>query len=198
MDIKMVDLGSQYLNLKVEIDYAIQSVIDSERFIGGDVVASFGESFAKYNNVKHVITCGNGTDALQIALMAYGFKPGSEVLVPSFTFVATTETVAILGFIPVFIDVDPETFTIDTNRIKEKINKNTVAIIPVHLYGQNANMVSILEIAKEFNLKIIEDAAQSIGSDYILPDGHKLKSGTVGDIGTTSFFPSKNLGKSVV
>jgi len=191
---KMVDLSSQYLKLKLEIDYAIKSVIDSERFIGGDEVSNFGKNFASYNNVKHVIPCGNGTDALQIALMAEGFKPGSEVLVPSFTFVATAESVALLGLKPVFIDIDPNSFTIDPGKIKEHINKNTVAILPVHLYGQNANMAAILKIAKEHNLKVIEDAAQSIGSNILFADGSSLKSGTVGHIGTTSFFPSKNLG----
>ncbi len=194
MNIKMVDLGSQYNRLKTEIDGAIQSVIDSQQFIGGKTVSELASNLEVYNKVKYVIPCGNGTDALQIALMALDFKPGSEVIVPSFTFVATAETIALLGLTPVFVDVDPDSFTIDINKIKAKISTKTVAILPVHLYGQNADMQAIIQLAKEYNLKVIEDAAQSIGSDYFFEDGRKLKSGTIGHIGTTSFFPSKNLG----
>lgn len=194
MKIKMVDLGSQYKKLKVDIDNAIQSVLDSQQFIGGEEVSNFAKNLSKYNNVKHVIPCGNGTDALQIALMAFNFKQGSEVLLPSFTFVATAESVSILGLKPIFVDINATSFTIDPKKIRQKINKNTVAILPVHLYGQNADMQAIMEIAEENDLKVIEDAAQSIGSEFYFKDGRRAKSGTIGHVGTTSFFPSKNLG----
>ncbi len=190
----MVDLGRQYLNHKNEIDNVIQSVLDSGHFIGGDEVQEFAENFAAFNNVKNVITCGSGTDALQIALMALDLKPGSEIILPSFTFVATAETVALLGFKPVFVDVDLISFTIDVSKIEENININTAAIIPVHLYGQNANLEKLMQIALEHGLKVIEDAAQSVGSEYIYTSGLRMKSGTIGHIGITSFFPSKNLG----
>ena len=194
MNIKMVDLGRQYLKLKSEIDLSIQTVIDHGRFIGGSEVNDFAENFAAYNTVRHVIPCGNGTDALQIALMAQGFSLGDEVLVPSFTFVASAESVSILGLKPVFIDVNPDNFTIDPDKIEEKINSRTVAIMPVHLYGQNANMEQILKVAEAHNLKVIEDAAQSVGASYNFSNGETKKSGAIGNIGTTSFFPSKNLG----
>ncbi|MBN2520036.1 MAG: DegT/DnrJ/EryC1/StrS family aminotransferase [Bacteroidales bacterium] len=193
-EIKMVDLYGQYLKIKKEIDQAIQNVIDSTAFVKGPQVKRFEDELAKYLNVKNVIACANGTDALQIALMALELKPGDEVITSTFTFIATVEVIALLGLTPVLVDVNPDTFLIDTNEIKKAITKRTRAIIPVHLFGQNANMEGIINIAGKHNLYIVEDAAQSIGSDFYFSNGHKQKSGTIGDIGCTSFFPSKNLG----
>lgn len=192
--IKMVDLQTQYQNIKTQIDSAIQQVIDSTAFINGPVVNDFKQDLEKYLNVKHVIPCANGTDALQIALMSLDLKPGDEVITPTFTFISTVEVVALLGLKPVFADVNPDTFNINVDDIKKLITKNTKAIIPVHLFGQCADMEEIMNIAKENNIYVIEDNAQAIGADFFFSNGKILKSGTIGDIGCTSFFPSKNLG----
>jgi len=190
----MVDLVSQYENIKSEIDAAIQEVIQTSRFINGPSVKEFQSDLEKYLNVKHVIPCANGTDALQIAMMALGLKQGDEVITSNFTFAATVETIAFLGLVPVLVDVYPDTFNIDLKEIEKAITPRTKAIIPVHLFGQCADMEPILALAKKHNLFVIEDTAQAIGSDYTFADGTKKKAGTMGDIGTTSFFPSKNLG----
>jgi dTDP-4-amino-4,6-dideoxygalactose transaminase len=190
----MVDLKQQYLRIKPEVDAALQEVLDSTAFINGKPIADFSQHLARYLNVKHVIPCANGTDALQIALMALGLQPGDEVITPSFTFVATTEVIALLKLQPVFVDVDPKTFNIDPSSIEKAITPKTKAIIPVHLYGQSADMAAIMDIARRNNLYVIEDNAQAIGADYSFPDGKSKKTGTIGNIGTTSFFPSKNLG----
>ena len=192
--IKMVDLHTQYLNIKTQIDSAIQQVIDSTAFINGPEVNDFKQDLEKYLNVKHVIPCANGTDALQIALMSLDLKPGDEVITPTFTFISTVEVVALLGLKPIFVDVDPDTFNIKVDNIKRLITKNTKAIIPVHLFGQCADMEEIMKIAKENNIYVIEDNAQAIGAEFFFSNGKILKSGTIGDIGCTSFFPSKNLG----
>src|SRR3989304_5360137 len=192
--IKMVDLHGQYLKIKNEIDAGIQQVIENTTFVKGPEIKLFEEELENYTGAKHVIACANGTDALQIALMALGLKPGDEIITPAFTFIATVEVIALLGLTPVLVDVGPDTFLIGINEIKKAITKKTRAIIPVHLFGQNANLEEILAIAKKNNLYVIEDAAQSIGSDYYFKNGDKMKSGTIGDFGCTSFFPSKNLG----
>ncbi|MFT3945654.1 MAG: DegT/DnrJ/EryC1/StrS family aminotransferase [Agriterribacter sp.] len=192
--IQMVDLQKQYQHIKQDVDAAIHSVLDSCAFINGKPVQDFAQNLSAYLNVKHVIPCANGTDALQIALMALGLEPGDEVITPSFTFIATTEVIALLKLKPVFVEVDPKTFCIDPSAIEKAITPKTKAIVPVHLYGQNANMEQIMKIAKKHNLFVIEDNAQAIGADYIFSDGTKKKSGTIGTIGCTSFFPSKNLG----
>lgn len=192
--IQMVDLRGQYEKIKVEINSAIQEVIDSSAFIKGGKVVDFQQSLEAYLNVKHVIPVGNGTDALQIALMALGLKPGDEVITPTFTFIATAEVVALLGLTPVVVDVDIDTFNIDIESIKKAITPRTKAIVPVHLFGQNAEMEQILELARQHNLYVIEDACQSIGSTYTFASGKSFQSGTMGDVGCTSFFPSKNLG----
>lgn len=190
----MVDLVSQYQAIKTEINQSIDEVLKSAQFIGGNAVNSFQKSFESYLNVKHVIPCANGTDALQIAMMALGLKPGDEVITPSFTYIATTEVIALLNLKPVFVDVLPDTFCIDPSKIEAAITAKTKAIVPVHLYGQAAEMEAIMKIAKKHNLFVVEDNAQAIGSDYYFSDGTKAKLGTIGDIGCTSFFPSKNLG----
>lgn len=190
----MVDLSGQYIQIKEEVNTAIQQVIDSTSFIKGGKVNDFQSALETYLGVKHVIPVGNGTDALQIALMALGLKPGDEVITPTFTFIATAEVVALLGLTPVLVDVDFDTFNISVEALKKAITPKTKAIVPVHLFGQNARMEQILEIASENNLYVIEDACQSIGSEYIFSDGRKVHSGCMGDIGCTSFFPSKNLG----
>lgn len=190
----MVDLATQYQAIKSEIDSAIQEVLDSSVFIGGSVVQRFQKSLESYLNVKHVIPCANGTDALQIAMMALGLKPGDEVITPSFTYIATTEVIALLGLTPVFVDVDPNTFCMDPSKIEAAITSKTKAIVPVHLYGQACDMDAIMEIAQKHSLFVIEDNAQAIGSDYYSKNGETKKLGTIGDIGCTSFFPSKNLG----
>jgi dTDP-4-amino-4,6-dideoxygalactose transaminase len=192
--IQMVDLVAQYQNIKSEIDTAIMSVIENAQFINGPEVAAFQKELENYLEVKHVIPCANGTDALQIALMALGLKPGDEIITPSFTYIATTEVMALLGLKPVFVEVNPDTYCIDASKIEAAITENTKAIVPVHLYGQAAPMNQIMEIAKKHNLFIIEDNAQAIGCDYTLSNGETVKTGTIGTIGCTSFFPSKNLG----
>lgn len=192
--IKMVDLHSQYLRIKPEIDQAIQRILDSTDFIQGRAVKGFEEALAQYMDGSHVISCGNGTDALQIAMMALDFKPGDEVILPAYTYVATAEVIALLKLVPVFADVDENTFTLDVSKVEKLITKKTVAIVPVHLYGQCAEMEPVIELAKKYNLHVIEDAAQSLGADYIFSDGSRKKAGTLGIIGSTSFFPSKNLG----
>ena len=193
-DIQMVDLRSQYEKIREEVNAGIQEVIDTTAFIKGGKVIDFQHELEAYLNVKHVIPVGNGTDALQIALMALGLKPGDEVITPTFTFIATAEVVALLGLTPVVVDVDPDTFNISVGAIRNAITPRTKAIVPVHLFGQNADMEAILNLAQEHNLFVVEDACQSIGSVYTFSDGRKLKSGCMGDIGCTSFFPSKNLG----
>ncbi len=192
--IQMVDLQSQYQKIKTEIDAAIINVIENANFINGPEVGQFRADLEKYLNVKHVIPCANGTDALQIALMALGLKPGDEVITPSFTYIATTEVIALLHLVPVFVDVLPDTYCIDPSKIEEAITPKTKAIVPVHLYGQCADMDAILEIAKKHKIAVIEDTAQAIGAEYTHKDGSISKAGTMGDIGCTSFFPSKNLG----
>jgi dTDP-4-amino-4,6-dideoxygalactose transaminase len=192
--IQMVDLKQQYSKIKTEVDAAVIAVLESSAFINGPQVQSFAGSLAVYNGAKHVIPCANGTDALQIALMALGLQPGDEVITPSFTYIATTEVVALLRLTPVFVDVDPKTFCIDTEALQKAITPKTKAIVPVHLYGQAANMEEIMKIAAEHNLFVIEDNAQAIGCDYYFTDGKVQNTGAIGTIGTTSFFPSKNLG----
>lgn len=190
----MVDLKSQYEKIKDQVDAGIQEVIDSTTFIKGGKVNDFQKHLEDYLGVKHVIPVANGTDALQIALMALGLKPGDEVITPTFTFIATAEVVALLGLTPVLVDVDFDTFNISIDALRKAITPKTRAIIPVHLFGQNADMEAILQIARENNLYVVEDACQSIGATYAFSDGRKAFSGCMGDIGCTSFFPSKNLG----
>jgi dTDP-4-amino-4,6-dideoxygalactose transaminase len=190
----MVDLKQQYLHIKEKVDAAVLGVLDSTIFIGGAQVNDFATNLAKYLGVKHVIPCANGTDALQIAMMALDLKPGDEVITPSFTYVATTEVIALLKLKPVFVEVDSKTFCIDPQAIKKAITPKTKAIVPVHLYGQACDMQEIMAIAKEHNLFVIEDNAQAIGSEYTFKNGTTKKTGNIGDISCTSFFPSKNLG----
>ena len=190
----MVDLHGQYLKIKEEIDLAIQEVIDSSAFINGKQVEEFAHELADFTGAKYVIPCANGTDALQIAYQTLGLKPGSEVLMPAFNYVASAEAAALLGLKPVFVDVCEDTFNIDLNQIEEKITPLTKAIVVVHLFGQSANMGPILELAHRFGLKVIEDNAQSLGSEYLFPNGVRKMTGTIGDINTHSFFPTKNLG----
>jgi dTDP-4-amino-4,6-dideoxygalactose transaminase len=192
--IAMVDLKSQYEKIKPEIDQAIQDVVNSTAFINGPAVKGFQEDLERYLGVKHVIPCANGTDALQVAMMALGIKPGDEVITTNFTFIATAEVIALLGFTPVVVDVDPHTFNIDPVSVRKAITPKTRAIVPVHLFGQCADMDAMMQIAEEFNLFIIEDACQAIGADYLFADGSRKKAGTIGHVGCTSFFPSKNLG----
>lgn len=192
--IQMVDLRSQYERIKPEIDAAIQEVIDQTAFINGPQVKKFAEELKDYTGAGYVIPCANGTDALQIAMMALDFKAGDEVIVPALTYVATVEVIALLGLKPIFIDVKADTFELDVDQLKEKVTDKTVGIVTVHLYGQCSNMETILEFARQNNLKVIEDTAQAIGAVYTFSTGKKAQAGTMGDIGTTSFFPSKNLG----
>jgi UDP-2-acetamido-2-deoxy-ribo-hexuluronate aminotransferase len=192
--IQMVDLKLQYLKIKNEIDKAVLDVIESSQFIGGHQVTSFAQNLANYLGAKHVIPCANGTDALQVAMMALDLQPGDEVITPSFTYIATTEVIALLKLIPVFVEVDTQTFCIDPEAIRKAITPKTKAIVPVHLYGHAANMEEIMAIANEHNLFVIEDNAQAIGGDYQFKNGTKKKTGTIGQVGCTSFFPSKNLG----
>lgn len=194
MKIKMVDLHQQYLNIKADVDAAIQSVLDSTAFIQGPQVSKFATELANYTGAKAVIPCANGTDALQIAMMALDLKPGDEVILPVHTYVATAEVIALLGLTPVFTEVYADTFNLDVNQVEGKITSRSKAIVPVHLYGQCVDMEPLLAIASKHNLYIIEDTAQAIGADYTFSDGTKKKAGTMGTIGTTSFFPSKNLG----
>jgi UDP-2-acetamido-2-deoxy-ribo-hexuluronate aminotransferase len=192
--IQMVDTKTQYLAIKEEVDAAIHEVLDSAAYINGKAVKDFAQNLATYLDVQHVIPCANGTDALQIAMMALGLQPGDEVITPSFTYIATTEVVALLNLNPVFVDVDPVTYCMDIECLKKAITPKTKAIVPVHLYGQAAPMEEILAIAKQHNIYVIEDNAQAIGCDYTFSDGTKKKTGTMGHIGATSFYPSKNLG----
>ncbi|MCX7955392.1 MAG: DegT/DnrJ/EryC1/StrS family aminotransferase [Bacteroidales bacterium] len=193
MEIKMVDLYNQYLKIKTEIDNSIAEVIKRSSFVKGEEVKIFEQNLANYLGIKHVIACGNGTDALQLALMALDLNEGDEVITTDFTFIATIEVIALLKLKPVLVDIDVNTFLIDTAQIEEKITEKTRVIIPVHLFGQSANMEEIIKIARKYNLYVIEDAAQSLGCDIYLSDGTIKKSGTLGDIGCTSFFPTKNL-----
>ncbi|SDS33086.1 dTDP-4-amino-4,6-dideoxygalactose transaminase [Polaribacter sp. KT25b] len=190
----MVDLQSQYQKIKETVDNSIQEVLNSSTYINGPLVKEFQEDLEKYLNVKHVIPCANGTDALQIAMMGLGLEQGDEVITADFTFAATVEVIALLKLTPVLVDVDAKTFNIDIEALKKAITPKTKAIVPVHLFGQVANMDAILEIAKEHNLFVIEDNAQAIGANYTFKNGKQQKAGTIGNVGTTSFFPSKNLG----
>jgi dTDP-4-amino-4,6-dideoxygalactose transaminase len=192
--IQMVDTQTQYQKIKKEVDQAIKEVIDSSAFINGKIVQDFALNLARYLDAKYLIPCANGTDALQIAMMGLDLKPGDEVITPSFTYIATTEVIALLKLTPVFVEVDPQTFCIDPVAIRKAVTSKTKAIVPVHLYGQSSPMEEIMDIAREFNLYVIEDNAQAIGCDYIFKNGIKRKTGTIGTIGTTSFYPSKNLG----
>jgi len=192
--IRMVDLVTQYGKIKSEVDAAVLNVMEQAAFINGPEVKSFQAELEAYLGVKHVIPCANGTDALQVAMMALDLKPGDEVIVPTFTYVATAEVIALLQLTPVLVDVHPETFMIDPALVEAAITSKTKAIVPVHLFGQCADMNALLAIAKTHNLHIVEDTAQAIGSDFTLADGSMHKAGTIGTIGATSFFPSKNLG----
>lgn len=190
----MVDLKGQYKKIKNEIDNALLKAVENAAFINGPEVKQFSESLMRFNNVKSAITCANGTDALQIAMMALGFKPGDEVIVPAFTYIATVEVLALLGIIPKFIDVKDDTFELDYTQLESIITDKTVGIVPVHLFGQCTNMEAVTEIAQKYNLAVIEDTAQAMGAEYIFKDGSRVFAGTIGHVGTTSFFPSKNLG----
>lgn len=190
----MVDLKGQYMKIKPEVDAAIQNVIDNTAFINGPIVKEFAQNLSDYMGGCHVIPCANGTDALQIALMALNLKPGDEVIVPAFTYVASAEVIGLLGLTPVMVDVDYDTFNVTVDNIKKGLSDKTKAIIPVHLFGQSCDMEPILTFANEYNLYVIEDNAQAIGAEYTFSDGHREKTGTMGTIGCTSFFPSKNLG----
>ena len=192
--IHMVDLSSQYENIKEEIDLAIHEVIKSSGFINGKAVQEFGSNLANYLGVEHVIPCANGTDALQIALMALDLEAGDEVITTPFTFIATAEVISLLKLKPVFVDIDPNTFTIDIEQLQGLITNRTKCIIPVHLFGQACNMEAIMQVAADKSLHVIEDNAQAIGASYIFQDGTRKKLGSIGHIGCTSFFPSKNLG----
>ncbi len=192
--IQMVDLISQYEKIKDEVKSEFDRVLDSAAFINGPLVREFQSDLESYLGVKHVIPCANGTDALQVAIMAYNFPSGTEILVPSFTYVATVEVIALLGFKPVFVEVYPDSFNIDLDDLESKISEKTKAIVPVHLYGQCVDMEGLMNLAKQHNLVVIEDTAQAIGADYTFRDGRKVKAGTIGNVGATSFFPSKNLG----
>lgn len=190
----MVDLAGQYQKIKTEVDAAIGEILTNTSFINGPAVRQFQANLEKYLGVKHVIPCANGTDALQVAMMAYDLQPGDEVITSSFTFIATAEVIALLKLTPVLVDVDPHTFNIDPDAIERAITPKTKAIVPVHLFGQCADMDRIMEIADKYGLYVIEDNAQAIGADYISKNGDRRKAGTIGHIGCTSFFPSKNLG----
>ncbi|MBX6380332.1 MAG: DegT/DnrJ/EryC1/StrS family aminotransferase [Thermoflavifilum aggregans] len=190
----MVDLKRQYQKIKSEIDQAISEVLESCAFIQGPQVHAFAEHLQQYLNVKHVIPCANGTDALQIAMMALDLQPGDEVITPSFTYIATAEVIALLKLKPVFVDVDPHTFCMDVEAVRQAITPRTKAIVPVHLFGQSVDMQPLLELAEAHHLAVIEDNAQAIGCSYRFKDGSSQKTGTMGHIGCTSFFPSKNLG----
>lgn len=192
--IQMVDTRTQYGKIKKEVDAAIQEVLDSAAYINGKPVQDFANALSQYVGVKHTIPCANGTDALQIAMMALDLQPGDEVITPSFTYIATTEVVALLRLKPVFVEVDPRTFCMDTAALRKAITPRTKAIVPVHLYGHAAPMEEIMAIAREFNLYVIEDNAQAIGCNYRFADGSVQKTGSIGTIGATSFYPSKNLG----
>lgn len=192
--IQMVDTKTQYINIKDQVDSGIQAVLDSAAYINGKPVQDFGKNLSAYLGVKHTIPCANGTDALQIAMMALDLQPGDEVITPSYTYIATTEVIALLRLKPVFVEVDKKTFCIDPKAVEAAITPKTKAIVPVHLYGHAANMEEIMKIADKHNLYVIEDNAQAIGSNYKFSDGTVKKTGTIGTIGATSFYPSKNLG----
>ncbi|WP_291285068.1 DegT/DnrJ/EryC1/StrS family aminotransferase [Flavobacterium sp.] len=192
--IQMVDLKTQYHHIKNEIDQAVINCIESTAFINGPAVKEFQSNLESYLGVKHVIPCANGTDSLQIAMMALGLQRGDEVICPSFTYVATAEVIGLLGLVPVMVEVDSNTFNITAEIIEKAITSKTKAIVPVHLYGQSCDMEPIMELAKRHNLFVIEDNAQAIGATYTFSNGTKAKTGTIGHIGSTSFFPSKNLG----
>ncbi len=194
MKLQMVDLHGQYLKIKNEVDAGISQVIESSAFINGPQVKEFAGKLADYVHCKHVITCGNGTDALQIALMALDLKPGDEVIVPAFTYVASAEVIGLLGLTPVMVDVDYNTFNVTLKNIEKALSPKTKAIIPVHLFGQSCDMAPIMEFANKHKLYVVEDNAQAIGARYTFPDGSAKFTGTIGHIGCTSFFPSKNLG----
>lgn len=190
----MVDLNGQYKKIKSEIDNAVLESIASTAFINGPPVTQFQAALEQYLEVKHVIPCANGTDALQIAMMAHDLKPGDEVIVPAFTYVATAEVIGLLGLTPVMVDVDADTFNVTAENIEAAITKRTKAIVPVHLFGQSCDMEPIMSVAEKYGVFVIEDNAQAIGADYTYSDGSKKKTGTIGHVGCTSFFPSKNLG----
>ena len=190
----MVDLKGQYLKIKEDVDKGIQNVIDSTAFINGPAVKVFSEHLSQYMEGCYVITCANGTDALQIALMALGLKPGDEVIVPAFTYVASAEVIGLLGLVPVMVDVNPRTFNLTVENVGKALSPKTKAIVPVHLFGQSCDMEPILAFAQEHQLYVVEDNAQAIGAVYTFNNGRKAKTGTMGTIGCTSFFPSKNLG----
>jgi dTDP-4-amino-4,6-dideoxygalactose transaminase len=192
--IQMVDLKSQYNKIKEEVDNAVLNVIESTQYINGPEVKDFQKELEDYMGVKHVIPCANGTDALQISMMALDLKPGDEVITSDFTYVATAEIIALLKLKPVLVDVNPDTYDINTEAIERSITSKTKAIVPVHLFGQSSNMEAIMDLAKKYNLHVVEDTAQAIGCEYTFKDGSKQKVGTIGSIGCTSFFPSKNLG----
>lgn len=194
MKIKMVDLNRQLIPIKAKVESAIQGVLEASNFIQGEPVREFEKNLAEWVGAKHVISCANGTDALQLALMALGLKPGDEVIVPTFTYVATAEVIALLGLSPILVDVDSQTFNIEIEAASHLITSRTKAIVPVHLYGQCANMEQIMKFAESHNLYVVEDTAQAIGAEVKFSDGSFRKAGTIGHIGTTSFFPSKNLG----
>jgi dTDP-4-amino-4,6-dideoxygalactose transaminase len=193
-EIKMVDLHGQYIKIKEEVDNAIQRVIDSTDFIRGGDVSSLQEELSSYLGVKYTVACGNGTDALQVALMALELEPGDEIITTPFTFIATVEVIRLLGLKPVFVDVKPDTFNLDPEHLQQAVTERTRAIIPVHLFGQCAEMESIMEFARVYGLYVIEDNAQALGADFTPAGGSRQKAGTIGHMGTTSFFPSKNLG----
>jgi len=192
--IQMVDLKRQYAKIKQQVDVAMQEVLESAAFINGAPVQYFAAELQEYLGIRHVIPCANGTDALQIAMMAIGLQPGDEVITPSFTFIATAEVIALLQLKPVFVDVDPQTFCLDPDAVEKAITPKTRAIVPVHLYGHSADMEPLMAIARRHNITVIEDNAQAIGGNYTFRDGVVKKTGTIGHIGCTSFFPSKNLG----
>ncbi len=193
-NIQMVDVKGQYRKIKTEVDNAVLEVIESGAFINGPAVKSFQADLEQYLGVKHVIPCANGTDALQIALMSLGLEPGDEVIVPAFTYVATAEVIALLRLIPKMVDVDPETFNVTAEIVEAALTSRTRAIVPVHLFGQSCDMEPIMEVARKHDLYVVEDNAQAIGADYTFADGSVKKTGTIGHIGCTSFYPSKNLG----
>jgi len=190
----MVDVYTQYLQIKEEVDKGIQQVLETTSFINGPQVKKFTRELENFLDVKHVIPCANGTDALQIAMMGLGLKPGDEVIVPAFTYVATAEVIALLGLVPVMVDVDVNTFNVDPQAVRAAITPRTKAIVPVHLYGQTADLEPIMRIAGQYGIYVIEDNAQALGADYRFSDGRRQKAGTIGHIGCTSFYPSKNLG----
>ena len=192
--IKMVDLHGQYLKIKNEVDEAIQGVIDSTAFIKGSDVRDFQDELSSYMGVSHTVACGNGTDALQVAMMALELQPGDEVITTPFTFIATVEVIKLLGLKPVFVDVEPNTFNLDPELLEEAVTERTRAIVPVHLFGQCANMEAIMAFAGKHGIYVIEDNAQALGAEYTFADGSVQRAGTIGHMGTTSFFPSKNLG----